>query len=549
MITVLLVGEEFRELHPVLDELEGKGKATIQRVASIQEGIEREKGVEVILVSDPLTDGTAREAVRDLRSWGRGIPLVVLASSEGAAREAWATGADAVLGPQDLPHLAEKLPNLLSNLAQRWAREERCRQDNRIMKAILDTSPLAMCVIDQHVIIWMNTLMARMLGYGEHELLGTDPLLLIPDEEEHQRIDAGLFGTPSQGGWGSVDGHLKRKDGTILTCHLQARPIDPADPSQGHVVIGQDITEYTRMKELLRKNEMRYQNMIDTARSIILRIGTDGTIRFINRFGEMFFGYASEELVGKNVVGTILPRKSRAGRDLASMVQDVMQNPEEYEVNVNENMKKNGERIWIAWTNRAIRDEEGTLVEILSIGTDITDRQVDVRDLELGTAPWKRQLLEGTDIQEQVFDAAYEIALEISREGREGKPIGTTFLLGDAERVLARSRQLILNPFEGHPAPTRCITSDDLRETIKELAQLDGAFVVCGNGLMEAAGRYITIDTSETPLPRGLGTRHASVAGITQETKAVGIVVSQSGGRISIFRDGRIARVITLNEL
>jgi PAS domain S-box-containing protein len=293
---------------------------------------------------------------------------------------------------------------------------------------------------------------------------------------------------------------------------------------------------------------MRYQTLLDKANSIVLRVDPTGKIKFINTFGEQFFGYTAEELVGQNMVGTILSARSRSGRDLAAMVVDLMRNPDEYEINVNENMKKNGERVWIAWTNKAIRDEQGNLVEMVSIGNDISDRMVDEKSTYIRAAPWKATVLQNTDIAEEVFEAAYSISVELSREGREGKPIGTAFMLGDAQRVLDKSRQLILNPLEGHPASSRCITNPELKETIKELAQLDGAFVVSGDGIVEAAGRYITIDTSQTTVPKGLGTRHASVAGITQETNAVGIVVSQSGGRISIFKDGRIVRIITLNE-
>jgi diadenylate cyclase len=92
------------------------------------------------------------------------------------------------------------------------------------------------------------------------------------------------------------------------------------------------------------------------------------------------------------------------------------------------------------------------------------------------------------------------------------------------------------------------VTSPEVRETIKELSPIDGAFVISGDGVVEAAGRYITIDTSRAAVPKGLGTRHASVAGITQETSALGIVLSQSGGKISLFKDGRIFRVISVRE-
>ena len=133
-----------------------------------------------------------------------------------------------------------------------------------------------------------------------------------------------------------------------------------------------------------------------------------------------------------------------------------------------------------------------------------------------------------------------KLAIEIAREGREGKPVGTAFVLGDSDAVLERSRQLILNPLAGHSSKDRKITNPDMRENVKELALLDGAFVIRENGTVEAAGRYISIDTSNVQLSKGFGTRHVSVAAITQETRAIGIVVSESGGQVRIMAEGRI---------
>lgn len=133
-----------------------------------------------------------------------------------------------------------------------------------------------------------------------------------------------------------------------------------------------------------------------------------------------------------------------------------------------------------------------------------------------------------------------KLAIEIAREGREGKPIGTAFVLGDSDAVMERSRQLILNPLAGHSEMERNITNPDMRENLKELALLDGAFVIREDGTVEAAGRYISIDTGNVQLSKGFGTRHVSVAAITQETKAIGIVVSESGGQVRIMAQGRI---------
>jgi DNA integrity scanning protein DisA with diadenylate cyclase activity len=154
------------------------------------------------------------------------------------------------------------------------------------------------------------------------------------------------------------------------------------------------------------------------------------------------------------------------------------------------------------------------------------------------------ELLKGTEISERVFETVLKISIEISTEGREGRAVGTAFIIGDTANVMAKSRQLVLNPFEGHKREERLITDAETLNNIKEFAQLDGVFVISGDGVVEAAGRYITIDTGVAKIPRGLGTRHSSVAALTSVTRAIGIVVSQSGGIIRVFRDGKIAATV-----
>ncbi len=152
----------------------------------------------------------------------------------------------------------------------------------------------------------------------------------------------------------------------------------------------------------------------------------------------------------------------------------------------------------------------------------------------------------GTDVDPDILDSVIRVASEIAREGREGQAIGTSFVVGDITNVLDHSKQFVLNPFYGHKESERQITDAGIRGNIKEFAQLDGAFLITGKGVVEAAGRCITVDMSNVNLPGGLGSRHSSVAGITQATNSIGVVVSQSGGLISIFRDGKI--VYTINS-
>lgn len=149
-------------------------------------------------------------------------------------------------------------------------------------------------------------------------------------------------------------------------------------------------------------------------------------------------------------------------------------------------------------------------------------------------------LIKTSDVKEEAFEAVVDIALSIGKEGREGRLIGTAFLIGDSKTVLENSTQLILNPFKGHAVEDRLITSPQMSETVKELAQLEGVFVVSKDGVIEAAGRYLNIDTNQVDIPRGLGTRHAAVAAMTVASDAIGISVSQSGGIVRIFKNGEV---------
>jgi DNA integrity scanning protein DisA with diadenylate cyclase activity len=142
-----------------------------------------------------------------------------------------------------------------------------------------------------------------------------------------------------------------------------------------------------------------------------------------------------------------------------------------------------------------------------------------------------------------VLESTVELALEIAREGREGRRIGTLFTVGHADAVLAASRALILDPLAGH-APARTHISDpDLRGTIKELAQLDGAFVISDAGVVVAACRYLDASVEQIELPLGFGSRHLAGASISQRVGAIAIVVSESGV-VRVFHAGQLAATL-----
>ena len=148
-------------------------------------------------------------------------------------------------------------------------------------------------------------------------------------------------------------------------------------------------------------------------------------------------------------------------------------------------------------------------------------------------------LCQVTEYDPDVLESLIGLAVEIAREGREGRRVGTLFTVGDENAVLAKSRPLILDPLSGHPESSLHITNLNLRGTIKELAQLDGGFVVSGEGIFVSACRYLDAASAEVDVPLGLGSRHIAVANMSAVTKAVGIVVSESSV-VRLFCHGQL---------
>lgn len=139
-----------------------------------------------------------------------------------------------------------------------------------------------------------------------------------------------------------------------------------------------------------------------------------------------------------------------------------------------------------------------------------------------------------------IFQAILNICMELSSKGREGKPVGTIFVVGDDEKVMQLSKQMIINPFKGYDDEERNILNPGLKETIREFSGLDGAFVISSDGTVITAGRYLGATADEETLPQGLGSRHIAAAGITALTKAVAFVISESSGDVRIFKNGKI---------
>ena len=146
-------------------------------------------------------------------------------------------------------------------------------------------------------------------------------------------------------------------------------------------------------------------------------------------------------------------------------------------------------------------------------------------------------------INSDTLEQVIILAIEIAREGREGRKIGTMFVVSDSAEVLKRSNPMILDPLVGHPASKKYIGDHNVRETVKELAQLDGAFIISDDGTVLSACRYINASSRGIKLPLGLGSRHMAAASITKQTNAVAVVASESS-LVRVFDDGKIIGAI-----
>lgn len=176
----------------------------------------------------------------------------------------------------------------------------------------------------------------------------------------------------------------------------------------------------------------------------------------------------------------------------------------------------------------AFEHDEVDSISVINLGEQLS--RLTSRDL---------QRLE-TQVPLETLRLVVDLAVEIGREGREGKPVGSLFVVGQHRKVMQLSHEQVHDPFRGYAAKEKQIRDPRTRESIKELAQLDGAFVISSDGVVQAAGRILDAPATGLTLSKGLGSRHWAAAAISKATKAIAIAVSESTGTVRIFQDGAV---------
>ncbi len=157
----------------------------------------------------------------------------------------------------------------------------------------------------------------------------------------------------------------------------------------------------------LRASEAKYRQLVENSNSMIVQLDSEGNITFFNECAETFFGYSEAEIIGKSAIGTIIPKTELFESDLATKIRDCLAQQEKYFQNENENIRSNGERVWIAWTNKPLLDAKGNVAGLLCIGTDISDR----KQAEIALQASESEL-------RALFAAMNDIIFEVDIEGR-----------------------------------------------------------------------------------------------------------------------------------
>ncbi|WP_414548004.1 PAS domain S-box protein [Anabaena sp. CCY 0017] len=252
--------------------------------------------------------------------------------------------------------------------------EEALRQSELQYRAIFAAinDGLLITEIETQKVVEVNPAACQMHGYTYAEFINLNPLVYIHPDSHHIFEDYVQKIKSHQGFYGqAVD---VCKDGTLIDVEVKAT-ICTYNGKPHILAVVRDISERKLTEKALQQSEAQYRDLVQTANCIILRWDSNGNVIFLNDYGQRFFGFDLDEIVKRNVIGTIVPETETSGRDLQALMVDICQNPENYLFNENENLCKNGDRVWVVWANKPILDKQGNLLEILSIGTDATERK------------------------------------------------------------------------------------------------------------------------------------------------------------------------------
>ncbi|MHA1169045.1 MAG: PAS domain S-box protein, partial [Candidatus Hodarchaeales archaeon] len=277
---------------------------------------------------------------------------------------------DLVTGEEELSlmqDLGDDIAFTLNNLAL----EEALKESEAKHEKILRIAPVGIGFVKDRVIYWVSDNFLDMLGYSRDELIGKNIRIVFPYEEEFNRVRKEKYIDIIIHGTGSIDTRMKRKDGKIIDVYLRSTPLDPNDISKGVIFTVLDITSRKRAERKLKHSENRYRAVVEGQTELISRILPDLTHTFVNEAYCRYFGKNREELTGFSILWFVpVDEQDKIKQHMTSISVDNPVKRIEHRV-----LHASGKIRWLHWVNRGIFNEKGQLIEIQSVGRDITERK------------------------------------------------------------------------------------------------------------------------------------------------------------------------------
>ena len=263
--------------------------------------------------------------------------------------------------------------HLLEEIEERKKIEKTLRESQARHRIIFDGSRDAIFISgsDGSILIF-NRSATQLTGYRPDELreLKIFDLYAKVDPDRHSDFFRRIWAGQSISG----EARIARKDGRTIYTEFSSRKIVIAGKACAHT-IARDVTARKRSEAALRRSEAKYRELVQNTNSIIVRYKPSGVITFFNEYARKFFDFPETDVIGRSILGSIVPWRSSSGRDYRSLMTDFLKHPERYPTNEIENVRRDGSRAWIAWTNKPVLDKDGRVVEILSVGVDVTQRK------------------------------------------------------------------------------------------------------------------------------------------------------------------------------
>jgi PAS domain S-box-containing protein len=322
---------------------------------------------------------------------------------------------------------------VIHDITERKKEDEQRQETEQMFRAIVENSHAGIFTIDEAFrISYANDMVSQMLLCPNDQIIGRDFRDFL--DTESAKVVAERYVRRQMG-----EDLPLRYEFNIVRTDRQKRRVEISTTifrtASGSLrTVGQvlDVTERRAAEEglrkareelesrveqrtgELRKSELKYRHLVQSANTIILEMNTEGKITFLNSFGEKFFGYKEAELLGKSVVGSIVPLQDSNNKDLRSMIDNIIASPEDYYNNENENIRRNGDRVWVVWTNQPLLDDKGKLREILCVGIDHTEHRMNEelatrRAREQATAEERNRL--ARDLHDAVSQTLFSASL------------------------------------------------------------------------------------------------------------------------------------------